>query len=174
MIDNKEKLIHLDNDKLIDIVKNYRQYGYDDQLRETVILILEDRGITKEQLKITGSFENRTYDDAQNLFHTFKKNSIITFIIYMILFLSRVAIRLLPDTSINLTTLIFILTILAFILYFVFLIMSFINQIRFYKAIGEDYGTEGALIYLFLGMPFYFFMYFYFRNQMKDKMKEIK
>jgi hypothetical protein len=48
------------------------------------------------------------------------------------------------------------------------------NQNQFYKAINKDYGTEGALLYLFLGMPFYIFMYFYFRNQMKEKMKEIK
>ena len=44
---------------------------------------------------------------------------------------------------------------------------------QFYKLINEDYGTEGILIYLFLGMPFYILMHFYFKNQIKDKMKEI-
>lgn len=48
------------------------------------------------------------------------------------------------------------------------------NQNQFYKTIGQDYGTEGVMLYLLFGMPFYMFMFFYFRNQMKDKMKEIK
>ena len=31
-----------DNDKLIDIVKNYKRYGYNDALRNYVINLLED------------------------------------------------------------------------------------------------------------------------------------
>ena len=33
-----------DNDKLIDIVKNYKRYGYNDALRNYVINLLEERG----------------------------------------------------------------------------------------------------------------------------------
>lgn len=174
MTDKQERLLNLDNDKLIDVVKNYRQYGYDDQLRETAINILADRGISKEQLQITGSFENKTYDYANDLFSSFLKNSKIAFVMYLVLFSSRILIQIIPDDSVGLAWTLLITTILSFILYFVFLIMSFMNQNQFYKAIGQDYGTEGALLYLFLGMPFYMFMYFYFRNQMKDKMKEIR
>lgn len=174
MTDKHERLLKLDNDRLIDVVKNYRQYGYDDQLRETAINILAARGISKEQLQITGSFENETYDYANDLYASFLKNSKIAFVMYSILFISRIVIQILPDDSVGLAWTLLIVTILSFILYIVFLIMSFMNQNQFYKAIGQDYGTEGALLYLFLGMPFYMFMYFYFRNQMKDKMKEIR
>lgn len=174
MTDKHERLLKLDNDKLIDVVKNYRQYGYDDQLRETAISILADRGISKEQLQITGSFENKTYDYANDLSASFLKNSKIAFVMYLVLFSSRILIQIIPDDSVGLAWTLLIATILSFILYFVFLIMSFMNQNQFYKAIGQDYGTEGALLYLFLGMPFYMFMYFYFRNQMKEKMKEIR
>lgn len=174
MTDKHERLLKLDNDKLIDVVKNYRQYGYDDLLRETAINILADRGISKEQLQITGSFENKTYDYANDLFSSYLKNSKIAFLLYLVLFSSRILIQIIPNDSVGLAWTLLIATILSFILYFVYLIMSFMNQNQFYKAIGQDYGTEGALLYLFLGMPFYMFMYFYFRNQMKDKMKEIR
>jgi len=174
MTDKHERLSKLDNDKLIDVVKNYRQYGFDDQVRETAINILSDRGITKEQLQITGSFENKTYDYANDIFASFLMNSKIAFVMYLLLFFSRLLIPLLSDDSVGLAWTLLISTILSFILYFVFLTMSFMNQNQFYKAIGQDYGTEGALLYLFLGMPFYMFMYFYFRNQMKDKMKEVR
>ena len=30
-----------DNDKLIDVVKNYKRYGYDDELRDYAINLLE-------------------------------------------------------------------------------------------------------------------------------------
>lgn len=174
MTEKHERLLKLDNDKLIDVVKNYRQFGYDNYLRETAINILADRGISKEQLQITGSFENKTYDYAKDLYTAFLKNSKIAFGMYLVLFISRVLIPLSPDNSMGLAWTLLIATVLSFILYFVFLIISFMNQTQFYKAIGQDYGTEGALLYLLLGMPFYMFMYFYFRNQMKDKMKEIR
>jgi hypothetical protein len=59
------------------------------------------------------------------------------------------------------------------IFYFIFLAKSFLNQEHFYKIIKKDSGTENALVYLFLGMPFYILAYFYFKSQMKEKMNEI-
>lgn len=174
MTDKRERLARFDNDKLIDVVKNYKQYGYDEELRETAVTILLERGITREELKVTGSFENEKFNYAHDLFNSFLKNSRIAFLTYLILFVSRVATPLIPYESTAITTAFLIVTILGFILYFVFLIMSFMNQNQFYKELGQEYGTEGALLYLFLGMPFYMFMYFYFRNQMKEKMREIK
>lgn len=37
MTDKIERLKKLDTDKLIDVVKNYRQYGYDENLRNSAI-----------------------------------------------------------------------------------------------------------------------------------------
>ena len=174
MTDRYERLLKLDNDKLIDVVKNYRQYGYDDQFRVDAINILAGRGITTDQLKITGNYDNRTYDCANDLFTSFLKNSKIAFVLYMIFLSTRMIFPMLSNESEGLSILVSIVTIFAFILYFIFLIKSFMNQTQFYKAIGQDYGTDGALLYLFIGMPFYIFMYFSFRNQMKEKMKEIR
>ena len=33
-----------DNDKLIDVVKNYKRYGYDDEIRDHAIKLLVERG----------------------------------------------------------------------------------------------------------------------------------
>jgi len=174
MTDNTERLNKLDDSKLIDVVKNYRQYGYDNELRATAISILNDRGITKEQLQLTGDFENKTYDYAQELFNSFAKNSKIAFILYGILLLTNILVPIIASNSESLGLVTLILNWVSFIGFIVFLIKSFMNQNQFYKAINKDYGTEGVLLYLFLGMLFYIFMYFYFRNQMKEKIKEIK
>ena len=61
MKEYRRKLLNLNDKKLIDVVKNYRQYGYDEELRNTAIELLKERGITKKQLEFTGDFENRTY-----------------------------------------------------------------------------------------------------------------
>src|SRR5690606_19924756 len=136
--------------------------------------ILEDRGVRIEELKMTGNFVNITYDIADEQHKSFIKNSKITFGLYI----SIILITILPSVlSINLETLGFSATILklsAYICYVIFLVKSFLNQSKFYRSIGEEYEAEGALFYLFLGMPFYLFMYFYFRNEMKEKMTGIK
>ena len=174
MTDKIERLKKLDTDKLIDVVKNYRQYGYEENLRNSAISLLEERGITKEQLELTGNFVNRTYDFAGELYKSFSQNSKIAFILYGIVVLSNILFPLLLTNSETLGLVAVIFKIVAYILYFVFLIKSFLNQSQFYKAVGQDYGREGGLLYLFLGMPFYIFMFYYFRNQMKEKMTEIK
>lgn len=168
-----KKLNKLDNSKLIDVVKNYRQYDYDDDLRATAISILDKRGIRKDHLQLTGNLENKTYDYAHELFNSFTKNSKITFILYIILLLTNSIGSTIFSISESIGLFTVVLNWGTLLGYFIFLIKSFINQTQFYKVIKKGYGIEGALLYLFLGMPFYIFMYFYFRNQMKEKMKEI-
>lgn len=174
MTDYTERLKNLDDKKLIDVVKNYRQYGYDNEMRDSAISLLNSRGITNEQLQLTGNFQNKTYDYAQALFNSFNRNSKIAFILFIITLLFNILTPILSQKSESIATVSLLVSLISLIGYFVFLIKSFFNQNQFYKTINQDYGTEGALMYLFLGMPFYIFMYFYFKNQMKEKMTEIK
>ena len=51
-------LKRFDNDKLIDVVKNYKRYGYDDEIRDYAINLLEERGWSVEDLKTFGYWEN--------------------------------------------------------------------------------------------------------------------
>ena len=171
MTDKEEKLKNLDTRKLIDVVKNYRQYGYDENLRLRAISILEDRGITKEQLEMTGDLVNRTYDFAEDLYKSYVKNSRIAFVLYCVVILILILFPILSiDPEIRGFSVLGL-----FLLYSAFLVKSFIKESQFSKAIGQDHSTtEGFFVYLFLGMPFYIFMYFYFRNQMKNKMTGIK
>ena len=174
MNDKIEKLQKLDNEKLIDVVKNYRQYGYEESLREAAISLLEERGISREQLKLTGDFENKTYDSADELYFSFKRNSKIAFILYALFLIFKI---LIPVVGYNFESWAFTMQLANWVLiitYLIFLIKSFMNQSQFYNAIGREYGAEDIILYFFLGMPFYIFMYFYFGNKMKELMKMIK
>jgi hypothetical protein len=174
MTNDPDRLNNLDNKKLIDVVKNYRQYGYDENMRANAISILNERGITKEQLEITGNFDNNTYDYATELYESFSKSSKIAFVLFLIVLLTNILIPIAAVNSEIMASLLLLLNFLVLIGYIIFLIRSFMNQNQFYKTINQNYGTEGALMYLLLGMPFYFLMYFYFRKQMNEKLREIK
>lgn len=166
----EEKLKSLDNEKLIDIVKNFRQYGYDESLRKLAILTLKERGIDENYLQLTGNFTNTSYDSAQNNYTSFIQNSKKAFILFIVVILTNILISIAENISELIALIMSIILLISVIFYMIFLIRSFINQNQFYKTLGQDYGTEGALTYFFLGMPFYFIMFFYFRNQMKEKM----
>jgi hypothetical protein len=169
-----EKLQRLDNSKLLDVVKNYRQYGYDEDLRMAALKLLEERGIPQSELEITGRLENRTYDDAEYLFNSFKQNSKRAFTCYVIFILMIVLPPIATKGAAGGYLLITLAIVALLIAYIFFLIRAFINQNDFYKELGQEYGSEGAIVYLLLGLPLYFIMYFVFRNQMKEKLAEIQ
>ena len=168
------KLESFENEKLIDIVKNYKQYGYDNDLRSIALGVLEKRGITKEQLKLSGNFENHSYETAIGIHKSFNRNSKIAFILYGIFLLTNIFVSAFLYKSEKFTTLILILNWTAILLYLVFLGKSFFNQNEFYKEVGKKNDSTNILIYIFLGLPLYFLTFFYFRNQMKEELKKIK
>jgi len=166
-MDKIEWLKKLNSDKLIDIVKKYRQFGYDDNLRANAILLLEERGISKDKLEMAVNFENKKDEIECGPYNSFKKNSKIALVLYGLLFLSSLLVPVLLTVSETMGLSILIIASCLLLFFFVFVTKSFLNQNQFYKGIGREYGTEGALLYLFLGMPLYILMYFFFRNQMK-------
>jgi len=174
MADINSKLEAFDNRKLIDIVKNYKQYGYDNNLRNIALGILEKRGIDKEHLKLSGNYENHSHKFAKEIHTTFSRNSKIAFILYGIVLISNILTSFFIRNSEILASIMLIINWIALISYFVFLIKSFMNQNDFYKAIGKENDSSGIIIYIFAGLPFYIFTYFYFRGQMNDEIKMIK
>ena len=160
MTEIEEQLNKLKTPQLIDIVKNYRQYGYDENLRFIAISILEDRGITKNELELTGNFNNATYDSAEGLYNSFCKNSSIAFICYSLVMLLTFLNFAHLFNSNDYNSAFIILKYVIFSIYLYFIIRSFLNQSQFYKTIGQDYGIDGALVYVIIGMPFLYIYVF--------------
>ena len=169
-----ERLLKLDDAKLMDIVKNYRQYGFDEAFRAHAIAILEERGISKEDLQISGNFDNKKYEFASLIYRYFQKNSIIAFLAYLTLIIFILVVPLIPKETQAIALLMTGAQLIVLAVFIICLVRSFINQYQFSKLLGENFGVDIALLYFFLGMPFYIFMYFYFRNQMKESMSRIQ
>ena len=128
-----------DNDKLIDIVKNYKRYGYNDALRNYVINLLEERGWSREDLQRFGYLTNNNYDEAEKQYKAYKRNSLI-----------------------GICTLVFSGGILI-IVYLIFLIMAYRNVARFYKALGRN--EDETALFNALGV----LAYFHLKEKMKEE-----
>jgi hypothetical protein len=175
MIDKLERLKSFDSKKLIDIVKNYRQYGYDEKLRNDTLEILEKRGINKEQLILTGNFKNENYDSAKDIYESFNRNSKYALILYGIILIMSILISIISTDKLNfLSSAMLIIDLILIGLFIIFLVKSIINQSQFHKTIGKKNDSEFMLTFLVLGIALYFILYFYFRNKMNEQMKLIE
>jgi hypothetical protein len=172
-MDTNEKLKSFDDNKLIDIVKNYRQYGYGDDIRNTAINILESRGVDLDILKLRGDLVNTTYDDAKQELKSFENSSKFAFVLYGLLLILTISISFTKNIGvlqIGGVTLFWIL----FIGFFIFLIKSFIHQSKYYELIGKKEIQLNPILYFSAGVVIYIVMYFVFRKQIRDDINEIR
>ena len=139
-----EILNKFDNDKLIDVVKNYKHYGYDDELRDYAINLLGDRGWSREDLQQFGYLTNYDYDEAEKQYKAYSRNSLI-----------------------GICTLIFSGGTLA-VVYLIFLILAYRNVAKFYKALGRS--EDETALFNVLGV----LAYFHLKGRMKEELKGIR
>ncbi|MFD0860908.1 LptF/LptG family permease [Sungkyunkwania multivorans] len=157
--------------KLKDIVQNYKKYGYDDTFRLSAIHALNEQGVTLRQLKLTGKLSNKTFDDAESQFRNYKKNSTIASILWVAMLVFNITVPLLKGESniVNLT--LTILGVVSAIGFFIYLIVSYINYANFFDNFGKEKPVSGILFWL-LGALF-LFVAFYYRDKMKESFKVV-
>ena len=172
-METNEKLKSFDDQKLVDIVRNYRQYGYSDDIRNNALSILESRGIDLEELKLRGDLANSTYDAAKQEFEAFESASKFAFIFYILAVILRIVTSLAKDNEV-LQLVFIILFWLSTMVYIIFLIRSFICQSRYYNLIGKKENQQIPWLYFTFGVFLYVVMYFVFRKQVRDEINEIR
>jgi hypothetical protein len=173
VIPSKEKLKSLSNDKLIDAVKNYRQYGYEAATRDLCLSILNERGYDKDLLEKSGNLINNNYQSAQDIFNSFNKNSKLAILMLAAFIITSTILTRYISVTISNILIILIVCLGIFGVYIFFLVRSFIDQNQFYKIIGKGDISENAWVFLLVGVLFYTFYYFYLRKQMKEQMQNI-
>ena len=168
-----ELLNSYDNAKLIDIHKNYKQYDYDESYEKMSLSILESRGVTRQELKISGHFSNQKYDEAARLIASFEEDSKLALILYIIAFVANLSGLVLKNNSFpSLGTGLVVFSIIIGILYLIALIKSFNYQSSFYKLIDKK-SISNAIIFILVGMPLYFIYYFLQRKKVKEDLNQI-
>lgn len=155
----------METDKLVDVVKNYQQYGYDISVRNSAISVLKERGLKEEDLIFHGQNKARSQQHARDIIKDYSRNSLLALVFYLVI----IGINFLP-ASVGLSLVAYLIAFLAFI---GFLIASTMNLTRFFKAIGKPDNSSEIILYIALGIPFFIFVYFYFRSKMNEELDRI-
>ncbi|WP_346882521.1 LptF/LptG family permease [uncultured Algibacter sp.] len=156
--------------KIIDIIKNYRQYGYSLKYRNTALSIMNSRGISNQQLKFAGNFANTKLEEAIRLKNKFEEDSLLAFIIYIIFALFTVVSRVLENNGFELIGNILLgIGILFGIIFLISLIKSFMSSSNFYKHIGKE-SIANSIIFLLVGLPLYVLIFFFQKRKMDEEL----
>ncbi|NOY47600.1 MAG: YjgP/YjgQ family permease [Chlorobi bacterium] len=162
------------NDKLIDIVKNYRQYDIDESYRNTALRLLNDRGITEEELRFGGNLHNENYENALRYKTAYDENSKITLVLYIFYSVFGIGGAVLNNNGFpTLGTIFMVLGAMSLVLFLIALSKAFINQSNFYKLLGQGKNMN-ILMVVFLGIPLYFIYSIFFDRKMKEDLKQIR
>lgn len=173
MAELADKLLTFDSNKLVDIVKNYKQYRYDEEIRNLALKILNDRGIDEMQLKLAGNFENLEYKKAEQWFKSFQQNSRMAFILYGLTIFSQLISSFFTKMPTFLMVIMVVNQLFFIVFYFVFLIKSFLDESKLNKILGKRNVYGNAFVYFSFGVVLYAFFYFYFKRKLKEEMEMI-
>jgi lipopolysaccharide export system permease protein len=162
------------NEKLIDIIKNYRQYDFDIAYRNTALEIMNTRGVTESELKYSGNLVNDNYENALRHLASYKEYSTIALILYIAYALFGLIGAVLNNNGFPvLGPVLIILGFFALILFLVALIKSYTNQTSFYKLLDKNRASNIILLLLF-GIPLYFIYQIFFNKKMQEELKQIR
>jgi len=162
------------NKNLIDVIKNYRQYDFDDSYRNTSLLLLKNRGISEDELRFGGNLVNENYENALRFKIDYDENSSIAFKLYFITLAFQIIGVVLNNNGFPIIgKILIVLGTIATLLYLISFFKSFMSQSNFYKIQGGKI-MSNAIVLIILGIPLYFIYHFYFKNKLKEDLKQIR
>ena len=156
-MEDSDILKRFDNDKLIDVVKNYKRYGYDDEIRDYAINLLKERGWSVEDLKTFGYWENSDYEEALIQYKAYCRNSLIAVCVLVLSLCMLVPIYLVLSLCMLVP------------IYLVFVFMAYRNVCKFYQALGR----KEEAVFSF-DLCWHVLLFFYLKEKMKEELKGIR
>ena len=171
--ENISELDGFDNKKLIDIIKNFRQFGLSLNYKQTALKILNSRGISELELKMGGNLSNQKYENALRLFIDFKENSKLALVLNILTIILGLGGSILAENGIpiigKITSGFAILGLIFFVVVFQ---KSTSNQSDFYKLLSVKFLTN-SFVFIILGIPLFFLYRPFFIKKMKEDLLKI-
>lgn len=152
----EEKLSNMQTVALIDVVRNYKKYRYTEEIRQSALSILAHRGIKQETLQLTGNLENKTYDEVNDQFKNYNKNSIIALVLFGLSILCYASA--------------FLISIFFYLASLVFMGLAFQNHKNILDELHEE-KSDYLILFFVLSLVFYFVIYFLTKRDLKDKIQ---
>ena len=165
-------LLSYTNEKLINLIKNNEELGFDETSRFKAIELLNSRGITFEEIRENGIELEKQFDSSKKSSSDFKVHSKFSISLYFIglvllgLFLVFRNNNLASFASASLQ-----IGLISLTLYLVYYIKTCIDLNRFYKNVINK-NKKPHLLFIIIGFPFYFITYFILTNKVKNDLKQ--
>jgi len=161
-------------EKLIDLVKNYRQYNIGESFRNTALLFLNDRGITEEELRFGGNLQNENYENGLRYKTAYDENSKMAMVLYLIYVIIGVGGAVLNNNGFpKLGPVLMGIGAIALVLFLITIVKAYINQSNFNKILEQNKNSN-IIILVLLGIPLYFIYRLLFDKKMKEDLKQIR
>lgn len=156
-------------DKLIDVIKNYNNYDYDETIIPIAYQLLKEKGLSDTQIQAEGIVIDTNYFTSKTLARDYSDYALTTFISYSIgtilvplfFILKNNKLEEFAGTLLN-------LGIIAFVFFIIYSIVSSVILIRFYKSLKFNTKTP-QYISLIFGAIFYPITYFLIKNKVKQE-----
>jgi lipopolysaccharide export system permease protein len=171
--EDTSELDNFDNDKLIDIIKNFRQFGLSLNYKQTALKILNSRGISELELKMGGNLSNQNHENALRLYIDFKENSKLAIVLNILTIILGLGGSFLSNNEIPVMGKILSgIAILSLIFFVVVFQKTTSNQSDFYKLLSIKFLTN-SFVFIILGIPLFFLYRPFFIKKMKEDLKKI-
>lgn len=146
------------------IVKNAEQFGYTTEQRLMILKILEDRGITQDDLLISEELYNAEYFKIKYYRELYKKESSYALVSYFATIVFSSLIVFSPVIFI-------ILNLFSLVLLYAFIYKSSHSLVEI-DEITERRSFANTAFTIILGFPLFMFIYLYNLGQIKDALAE--
>lgn len=173
----KALVLNKTDGQLRDILKNYRQYNYSEDVRLAALHELKLKGYDELQLKMTGDFENYKYSEAEMAFKKFvslSKKAIICSLSFMGLFVIFILSKVYFSDIEILTQSLSIVTAISFILFYVFALRAMHFNQKFFKVINKPNMVDSVVLVRVIGPLIYGYIYKGAKKRMKEQLEMIR
>ncbi|MDG1056455.1 MAG: hypothetical protein P8O83_01915, partial [Flavobacteriaceae bacterium] len=162
-----------ENEKLIDLIKNFRHYGLKLADKNNALMILRDRGITELELKLSGNLSNESYEAGIRHLEDYHENATLASYSHLSLLIFGMSGLILRNNGIQILGGILIsLALIALIFFLVLLPKVLKNQSEFYKLLKKKFMTHNV-VFIILALPLFFLYRLYFNRKMNEDLTKI-
>ncbi len=162
-----------ENDKLIDLVKNYRHYGLSIAHKTNALQVLEQRGITELELKLSGNLSNESFESGVRHMKDYHENATLANYAHLTFLIFGLGGLVLNNNGLPTVGQVFVaIGICSALLFVVLFIKVLKNQSEFYKILKKKFMTHNV-VFIILALPLFFLYRFYFNKKMNEDLTKI-
>ena len=170
---NTKNLEHFENDKLIDLVKNYRHYGLGISHKANALQVLTKRGITELELKLSGNLSNESYESGIRHMQDYHENATLANYAHIALLVFGISGLILNNNGLPaLGKIMVTIGVLSAVLFFILFPKVLKNQSEFYTLLKKKFMTHNV-VFIILALPLFFLYRLYFNKKMNEDLTKI-